>query len=258
MTYRRAHAVPDGLTRGEAFSLMRLPGFAPSHRHAFVLRGTRGAVLFKPGPVAREKIVEALGLPGASLHLARQVHGATVVERPRTDADPDSPDAAAEPEEADALIARGRGHAVGVATADCLPILLARSDGACAAVHAGWRGLLAGVVEAALARLGGSDGIEAAIGPAIGACCFDVGAEVALRFTERFPRRDGFAHVGEDDKTRIDLTAAAVTALEECGVSTPHVRLASLCTRCGPADLVESYRRDGQNAGRMIAVIGLA
>src|SRR5262245_27381999 len=158
---------------------MRLPGFAPGHRHAFVLRGreTRGP-LFKPGAIPRERILERMQLAGGTLHLARQVHGSHVLEVPpsltpagraasgggavraasmesstgrRSLEDTPSGGGARDggsltsgPQEADALVARARGHVVGVATADCLPILLASGDGACAAVHAGWRGLIAG------------------------------------------------------------------------------------------------------------------
>src|SRR5262249_53606317 len=152
------------------------------------LKGTDGAVLFRPQPVPREAIVAAIGLPGASLHLARQVHGAEVVEAPG----PPRATPEADPAEADALVARAPRHAGGVATADCLPILLASEDGACAAVHAGWRGLLAGVIEAALARLDGP-AIEAAIGPAIGPCCFEVGSDVARAFEKRFAGAPGLA-----------------------------------------------------------------
>lgn len=259
-------AFPEGLTRGADFSLLRLSGFAASHRHAFVLKGAGGGALFKPQPVPREAIVAAIGLPGASLHLARQVHGAGVLEVPSQQAEPaagagerpaPARDTQAPPEEADALIARAPGHAAGVATADCLPILLATEEGACAAVHAGWRGLLAGVIEAALARLGGH-AVQAAIGPAIGPCCFEVGPDVALRFTERFPDAPGLTRQGASGKSRVDLPAAALAVLREGGVDPSQVRRADLCTRCGPPELLESYRRDGKAAGRMIALIGRA
>lgn len=251
----RPHAPPDGLTPGGAFSLLRLPGFATAHRHAFVLKGTDGTVLFKPHPVPREAIVAAIGLPGAALHLARQVHGAGVLEMP--DTRPAEHLAPAGAPEGDALIARTPRHAVGVATADCLPILLATEDGACAAVHAGWRGLLAGVLEAALARLGGG-AVEAAIGPAIGPCCFEVGPEVVRLFEERFPAARGHARDGADGKSLVDLPAAALEVLRGQGVDGARVHHAALCTRCGPPGLVESYRRDGKTAGRMIALIGRA
>jgi hypothetical protein len=231
---------------------MSLPGFATTHHHAFVLKGTGAEAagpLFRPGPVPREAILARMGLLGAALHLARQVHGARVVEYPVSSG-------AGEPEEADALIARAPGHAVGVATADCLPILLAAPDGSCSAVHAGWRGLIGGVIEAAVARLGGGAGLEAAIGPAIGPCCFEVGPEVVARFALRFPGSAGFVRPGAGDRSLIDLPSAASAILGALGVDPAHVHHLGGCTRCGDPDLVESYRRNGKAAGRMIAVIG--
>src|SRR5882724_2474835 len=104
---------------------------------------------------------------------ARQVHG-TRVEIAAPGA----------PAEADGLISTTAGQVVGVVTADCMPVLLIdRGRRVAAAVHAGWRGAAAGVIEAAVARLGtefqvAPQALEAVIGPAIGACCYEVGDEV--------------------------------------------------------------------------------
>ncbi len=100
-----------------------------------------------------------------------QVHGARVV-----------PADAAPGEAADAVVARGGSSpvAVGVRVADCVPVLLADArSGDVAAVHAGWRGVVAGVVPAAVAALGPAPSLVAAVGPCIGACCFEVGLDVA-------------------------------------------------------------------------------
>ena len=94
------------------------------------------------------------------------------------------------------------------------------------------------------------------IGPAIGPCCFEVGEEVAQRFLERFPAEDGCRRpAGPAGKSLIDLPAAAILALVDAGVDRRSIRSAELCTRCDPG-LFESYRRDGEQAGRMIALIG--
>ena len=284
----------DQVETGPEFSLIRVPGFAQRHRHAFVVRGTKRTTLFKPGSVPRQEICDAAGLNGATLHLARQVHGASVVEFPLTGTPAGDP----EPQEADALITRHAGHAVGVATADCLPILLATSGGDCAAVHAGWKGLLAGVIEAAARELkdGGLGGqaprrggagrppdprgqptdlgsetwprggrgddapetgwIEAAIGPSIGSCCFEVGPEVAQGFLARFPKNRGCLRPAPaSGRSLVDLQLAAILSLEQIGVDRGRIRCVEVCTRCG-SDLLESYRRDGDSAGRMIALIG--
>jgi purine-nucleoside/S-methyl-5'-thioadenosine phosphorylase / adenosine deaminase len=124
--------------------------------------------------------------------------------------------------------------------ADCLLIALARIDGehpAVGVVHAGWRGLLAGVAEAAVAALGGAT--AAVIGPAIGPCCYEVGEDVAAPFRQRFGRdivRDG----------RLDLWTAAERALADAGCRS--LERTDLCTACH-ADLFFSFRRDGLPRG---------
>jgi YfiH family protein len=126
-------------------------------------------------------------------------------------------------------------------SADCLPIALARVNGdgpAVAVVHAGWRGLLDGVVESAVAALGGG-ALAAAIGPAIGPCCYEVRDDVADPFRTRYGREivnDG----------RLDLWRAAEAALGDAGVA--EVERFDVCTACNP-ELFFSHRRDGKPRG---------
>jgi YfiH family protein len=126
-------------------------------------------------------------------------------------------------------------------SADCLPLAIARANDAVpavAVVHAGWKGLLAGVVEAGVAALGGGS-LAAAVGPAIGPCCYEVRADVAVPFRERFGEdivRDG----------KLDLWRAAEIALTEAGVA--QVERTDLCTSCHP-ELFFSHRRDGKPRG---------
>ena len=127
-------------------------------------------------------------------------------------------------------------------SADCLPIALARSNGdrpAVAVVHAGWRGLLAGVIENAVASLGGGT-VASAIGPAIGPCCYDVQEDVAGPFRRRF----GGAIVTAGG--RLDLWRAAEQTLRDAGVA--EVERVDLCTACHP-ELFFSHRRDGKPRG---------
>ena len=156
--------------------------------------------------------------------------------------------------EGDALLSDGR--LVGVKTADCLPILLVdEHHRAVAAVHAGWRGSVARIaqktVQAMAARWGTrpSD-LHAALGPAIGACCYEVGPEVAMQFTELFPERRDL-----NQRTRIDLEEANRRQLLASGVDAQRVYSAGLCTFCH-ADQFYSFRRDREAAGRMISFIG--
>jgi YfiH family protein len=135
------------------------------------------------------------------------------------------------------------GCAMLLLTADCLPIALARANSgrpAIAILHAGWRGLLAGIVGAGVRALG-SRQLVAAIGPGIGPCCYEVGEEVAGPFREAF---------GEDvvhDGSRLDLWTAAERALRAAGVES--VDRADLCTSCHPHRFF-SHRRDHGRTGR--------
>jgi copper oxidase (laccase) domain-containing protein len=126
--------------------------------------------------------------------------------------------------------------------ADCLPIALARADGerpAIAALHVGWRGLLAGIVQAAVTALASSR-LAAVIGPGIGPCCYEIDEDVAGAFRRRFGAgivRDG----------RLDLWSAAERALHAAGAA--EVSRVDLCTACNP-DLFFSHRRDQGRTGR--------
>ena len=125
--------------------------------------------------------------------------------------------------------------------ADCALIALARTNGsepALAVLHAGWRGLVDGIVEVAAATLG-SPPFAAVIGPAIGPCCYEVGEDVARRFRERFG--SGVMRNGT-----LDLWSAAEQAAREAGAS--RVERVDLCTRCRD-DLFFSERRTGRPRG---------
>jgi YfiH family protein len=127
-------------------------------------------------------------------------------------------------------------------SADCLPIAIARVDTtepAVAVLHAGWRGLLAGIAAAGAGAVG--DGrLAAAIGPAIGPCCYGVGEEVAEPFRARF----GADVVREG---RLDLWTSAERALRAAGVE--HVERFDRCTACEPETFF-SHRRDAGLTGR--------
>jgi YfiH family protein len=149
----------------------------------------------------------------------------------------------------DALLSNVPGTLVGVRTADCLPILLAdERRRAVAAVHAGWRGTVAGIaaraVEAMHERFGTRpEDLHAAIGPGIGACCYEVGPEVA-------------AHFGVEGRAKIDLAGANRQQLAAAGLGEDRIYVCGLCTMCLAAEF-HSFRRDGERAGRMYSVIGV-
>jgi len=183
---------------------------------------------------------------GLGFARVRQVHGAAVVEAEA----PCLPG-----READAVLSRRPGVAACVAVADCVPVLLADpATGLVAAVHAGWRGTMAGAAAAgvgALCRAGraGAGGLVAAIGPSIGPCCYQVSEELAGRFEAAF---------GEDvvrrgpGGPRLDLWTANALTLAEAGVR--QVERLDRCTACEPARFF-SHRRDAGRTGRMVGFI---
>jgi polyphenol oxidase len=177
----------------------------------------------------RRILCKEVGTDDELLCFGRQVHGADV-RRARGQGEP-----------GDGVWTDERGKPLLVFTADCLPVAIARANGAqpaIAAVHVGWRGLLAGIVENAAAALGGGE-LAAVIGPGIGPCCYEVGEEVAEPFRARFGGgilRDG----------KLDLWSATELALR--GVGAEVTRL-DLCTACHPG-LFFSHRREHGTTGR--------
>jgi YfiH family protein len=152
--------------------------------------------------------------------------------------------------EGDALLENAPGAVIAVKTADCVPILLVdERHRAVAAVHAGWRGTAARIVPAAIRAMHTRFGTEpadldAAIGPAIGPCCYEVGPEVAAEF-------------GEHGRAYLDLPGINQRQLLESGVTAERIYASNLCTRCGDEDF-HSFRRDRERAGRMYAYAGIA
>lgn len=151
--------------------------------------------------------------------------------------------------EGDALVTVQTGLPVSIRTADCYPILLAdERNRAVAAVHAGWRGTAARIVERTIERMHAQFGTEArdlwvAIGPGIGFCCYEVGVEVARQF-------------GLEAAGRIDLAEMNHHQLVQAGVAEGHIEVLGGCTKCD-AQRFHSFRRDQERAGRMISFIGL-
>lgn len=160
--------------------------------------------------------------------------------------------------EGDALITSRAGEQLAVKTADCVPILLADTEQkVIAAVHAGWRGTLNRVAARTIERMRQERGsrpeaILAALGPAIGPCCFEVGSEVGREFATLFPERHDL-----DGRTRIDLSEANRRILMQCGVPGGNISNSAPCTMCAPA-YFHSWRRDRKTGARMYSAIEIA
>ena len=194
------------------------------------------------GDVARNRANLRQWLPAEPLWL-RQVHGTTVVEADGTEENP----------EADAALARRPGRVCAVLTADCLPLLLCDELGTIvAAVHAGWRGLCAGVIGQTLRAMDRpAQTLLAYLGPAIGPAAYEVGAEVREAFVDADAQADTAFVPGKPGKFHADLYALARLRLARGGVA--RVYGGGYCTYT-ERERFYSYRRDGIT-GRMASLI---
>ena len=226
----------------------------------------------------RAKLQRALSAEKMTLVAMRQIH---------SDVSNVFSAAPKEPAKADAAITAEPGLLLTVQTADCVPILLAdRKNRVIAAVHAGWRGTLARIAEKALGRMRFEFGtrpedVIAALGPAIGRCCYEVGPEVAQAFAGQFAEAANWfdgpferlatgddpnflpwlsmkppGHQPPPERVWLDLHAANRWQLENAGVAPRNIAVSPLCTACR-TDLLFSYRREGVNTGRLMAAIGI-
>jgi hypothetical protein len=190
--------------------------------------------------------------PPPGLRRPRQVHGRVVLHVTR-ESDESLGDA-------DALVCATPGVAIGILTADCLPVLIATPSGAVAAAHAGWRGLAAGVLAAAVEALGrvarDVDRAVAVIGPRIGAECYEVDEPVVRALAARFGDATFAALVPtRPSHFRLDLAALAAVDLANAGIPRPGIAAVSdACTACD-RERLHSYRRDGPDAGRLVHYI---
>jgi len=203
-----------------------------------------------------ERLRTVYSIPPSRIGLLKQVHSATSLEL----ADGDLGGPGSWKREGDALCTMRPGTGAGVHTADCVPILIAHpARPACAAVHAGWRGLSGGVVEDSVRRLAERLGaaargeLVAAAGPSARGCCYEIGEEVADRL-RTLPGGDRRLDRGNGPgKWNADLQALAVDALVAAGLSPARVEAVGPCTICTPA--FHSFRREKTLTGRQLSFI---
>jgi YfiH family protein len=241
--------------------------------------GNRGAfVRAICGARTDSKLVAKIGIE-KSLVTLRQIHSDVVhvfSEIP------------AEPSQGDAILCGQAGRLLGIQTADCVPILLADPrHRIVAAVHAGWHGTLARVAAKTIGRMRlefgtRAEDVIAALGPAIGPCCYEVGPEVAQAFSGQFAQAAEWfegpfermaageepnplpwltmmppGHEPPPERVQLDLRAANRWQLVDAGLRPRNVAVSTLCTGCR-TDLFFSYRKEGVSTGRMMSVIGIA
>lgn len=195
------------------------------------------------------RLARAAGVAPGRLISARQVHGDRVVEA--TEVSPET--------EADAVWTDVPGTAVGVRTADCVPILIEDPRGRVAAVHAGWRGVIneitARTVEQLLARGARVDELRVGIGPCIQRCCFEVDGDLPERFSKAFGDELVLRHP-ERSKPHLDLPRAVAKTLARLGVPADHVAALPQCTMCDGRFF--SHRREHGLTGRHLSFITCA
>jgi YfiH family protein len=200
-----------------------------------------------------ERLAAAAALPVRAVRRMHQVHGKTVAVA-RGDA--------ADAPRADALTSRDPSLLLAVRVADCVPLLLAdRRTGAVVAVHAGWRGAAANIAGEAVRAMrdlydSPAEAVIAALGPSIGACHYEVGADVETAFRDAGwseSKLDGW-FTRDGSRLTHDVAAAVADQLRSAGVRADAVHISGLCTACHP-DWFYSYRRDGAGTGRLVGFI---
>lgn len=203
----------------------------------------------------RARVAEAMGVTASSLLTVHQVHSADVVTVTE-ESDPEE----VRSMRADALVTATPGRALAVLTADCQPVLMADADaGVIGAAHAGWKGALAGVLEATIAAMQalGARDIRAVIGPTISQRAYEVGWDFMERFTADDPESERFFAGGPDGKPMFDLPGFGLSRLRAAGVQAEWI---GHCTYSDP-DRFFSYRRSTHRSeadyGRLISAITL-
>lgn len=230
---------------------------------------------------ARENVLEnrrrfQTGMKALDLKLIalRQIHSDVICEVER---------ALTEPCKGDASVTSHPGLLLGIQTADCVPILLVDpTKRAVAAIHAGWRGTLARIAQKTIGQMQMRFGSKpadllAALGPAIGGCCYEVGAELVASFMSQFAEAaDWFdeprtgeepnplqwlnmmppGHQPPPKNVRLDLRKANRAQLLDAGIEARNISVSPLCTACR-TDLLFSYRKEGPDSGRLMSAIGI-
>lgn len=198
-------------------------------------------------------VAEAFGIAPDRLVTVNQVHGETILRVDRSNYK------GIRSTHADGMITRERGLAIGVETADCVPILLVDPvTPAVGAVHAGWRSTVKKIVQKAVGAMQNEFGSDprrviAAIGPAIGPECYEVDEPVMGPVRETFPFWKEVASPRGNDRWSLDLSRLNRKELIQAGLPEINIYSFGLCTSCLP-DLFYSFRREGRT-GRMLSVI---
>ena len=222
-----------GPERIKEFSVMDLQSFFPKQVAAFFLVSRTG----RPGSAEIAGFLKEVGSLPSAIHSPRQIHSAEIIEECGR-------------AECDGVFTKRTGEAVSVAAADCVPMLISANEGrAVMALHAGWKGTLGKIAEKAGRHLDPKDFDRVWIGPSIRGCCYKVNEERISAFKELFGEMRGI----DEKNGTLDLpTINAEIFLRMC-VPKEKIVIDGRCSSCSQEGFA-SYRRDGDKAGRMIAV----
>jgi len=202
------------------------------------------------GPDDHAALTRALNLD--TIATMQQVHGCDV----RTIV------AAAPAPRCDGVVTDAPGLGLVVHTADCVPLLMwAEKANAVSAVHAGWRGTLANVAAAAVAKLiadkaAAAEELHVAMGPAIRECCFEVGDELVDAFVDAGRAEDAISRPGPRGRRHVDLIGDNRRQLIAAGIRPQHIYDSGRCTVC-ENERFYSYRKEGEGVGRLMGVIAV-
>lgn len=191
----------------------------------------------------RIQFASILGLDPQKIVKPKQIHSNKVVicHRP------------GQIEKIDGVVTNKEELVLSIQVADCIPIyLLENKNKILGLIHAGWRGISKGIVQESINKLNELNveinEVEVLLGPSIRQCCFEVGPEVAELFNLKYQI------TGRDDRTYLDLQQIVIDQFEQNGILSKNINDAAICTHCSSD--YHSYRRDGKQAGRMIAMLG--
>ena len=210
----------------------------------------------------RRRFLQALGLRAEDMVTPEQVHGQRIVRVGREEAGRGAKEYADSISEADALITDEPGLPLVLCFADCTPILFLDPENLAVGIaHGGWKGSVKKIAQKTVMAMTKEFGTKpgdvlAAIGPAIGPCCYEVGDEVAEKFREAFPYHTDEIIDSAGDKVHLNLWQANRLQLMDIGVKSGNIDMADTCTAC-KHQWFYSYRADGGVTGRMAAVIAL-
>ncbi len=239
-TTRNGRPIDPGVPEGHAFNMNT---FVPDAQREHVDEN-------------RRSVLQQLGRPDAAWISLKQVHGADIVQVTGR---------AGRMIEADGLLTRDPDVVIAVLAADCVPIILADSKNrVIAAVHAGWKGTQSRIVAHMVARLGQLDippkQLYAALGPAIGPCCFEIRDDVAKKLRDAYPDATDAVQSTpghtDDPKSYADLWSLNRSALMQAGIPGEQIDTLRVCTVCNEEFF--SYRREGKLIGCHAGVIGFS